>query len=87
MDLDLAVEIMGRMFNTGLQIASPILIVTLIAGIVISIFQVVTQIQEMTLTFVPKIFISVAVLYFLGSWMLNTLVAFALSIIQMAGTF
>jgi len=87
MDLDFAAGLMGQMFSTGLQIASPILIVTLVAGILISIFQVVTQIQEMTLTFVPKIFISCAVLYFLGNWMLNTLVTFSRSLIGMAANF
>jgi flagellar biosynthetic protein FliQ len=87
MDLDTAIGIMGQMFSVGLSVASPILLVTLLTGILISIFQVVTQIQEMTLTFVPKIFVSVAVLYFLGNWMLNTLVTFARSLIMQAGNF
>ncbi|WP_199611743.1 flagellar biosynthetic protein FliQ [Flocculibacter collagenilyticus] len=87
MDLDVAVSIMGQMFSVGLKVASPILIVTLLAGIIISIFQVVTQIQEMTLTFVPKIFITVAVLYFLGNWMLTTLVTYTRELISMAAGF
>ena len=87
MDMDTAVAIMGQMFSVGLKVASPILLVTLIAGILISIFQVVTQIQEMTLTFVPKIFISIAVLYFVGHWMLSTLVSFATHIISQAAVF
>ncbi|GLR70001.1 flagellar biosynthetic protein FliQ [Agaribacter marinus] len=87
MDLDFAIGLMGQMFSMGLQIAAPILIVTLLAGVTISIFQVVTQIQEMTLTFVPKIFICIAVLYFAGNWMLSTLVAFARDIIIQAGSF
>jgi len=86
MDIDLASELMGQMFSVGLKVASPILLVTLATGILISIFQVVTQIQEMTLTFVPKIFVSCATLYLLGNWMLNTVVAFATSIIEFAGT-
>jgi flagellar biosynthetic protein FliQ len=87
MDLDTAIGLMGQMFSVGLKVASPILLVTLLAGVLISIFQVVTQIQEMTLTFVPKIFISCAVLYFLGHWMLTTLVSFATNIISQAATF
>ena len=87
MDLDFAVGLMGQMFSVGLKVVSPILLVTLVTGILISIFQVVTQIQEMTLTFVPKIFISCAVLYFLGNWMLSTLITFSTNIISMAGSF
>lgn len=87
MDLDFASGLMGQMFSVGLQVVSPILIVTLLAGIIISVFQVVTQIQEMTLTFVPKIFISCAVLYLMGNWMLNTLVTFSRSIISLAANF
>ena len=83
----MAVSLMGQMFSTGLKVASPILVVTLLAGILISIFQVVTQIQEMTLTFVPKIFISVAVLYLLGNWMLSTLISFSKAIISQAVNF
>lgn len=87
MDLDQAIALMGQMFSTGLKVASPILLITLLAGVVISIFQVVTQVQEMTLTFVPKIFISCAVLYFLGHWMLTTVVTFARTIISQAASF
>ncbi|MFC3121527.1 flagellar biosynthetic protein FliQ [Agaribacter flavus] len=87
MDLDFAIGLMGQMFSMGLKIASPILIVTLLAGVTISIFQVVTQIQEMTLTFVPKIFICIVVLYFAGNWMLSSLVSFAKNVIAQAGSF
>lgn len=85
MSPDQAVFIMGEMFSTGLLVVSPLLIVTLVTGISISIFQVVTQIQEMTLTFVPKIFVSVAILYLFGNWMLNTVSSFAKDMILSAG--
>ncbi len=87
MDIDVAIRIMGRMFEVGLMVASPILVVALLTGILISIFQVVTQIQEMTLTFVPKIFVSCLVLYFFGHWMLTTLISFATSVISEAANF
>lgn len=87
MNIDDALQLMGQMFSVGLSIASPILLVALITGILISVFQVATQIQEMTLTFVPKIFVCSMVLYFLGHWMLTTLMAFATKIISGAQFF
>ena len=59
-----------------LQLALPILLVSLVSGLVISIFQAVTQINEMTLAFVPKILAVVAAAVILGPWMLNSLVAY-----------
>lgn len=51
--------------------AAPLLLISLIVGLVISIFQTVTSIQEQTLTFVPKILAVFAGIMILGSWMLN----------------
>jgi flagellar biosynthesis protein FliQ len=76
MDVDYALFLMGQMLGGVLKITGPIFAVALIVGLMISIFQVVTQIQEMTLTFVPKILAVVGVLAVLGHWMLTTLVSF-----------
>lgn len=54
-----------------LQLAAPTLILSLIVGLAISVFQAVTQINEMTLTFIPKIVTVFAALAFFGPWMLN----------------
>jgi len=62
---------------TALVVSLPLLGATLVVGILISIFQAVTSIQEMTLTFVPKILVVAAVLYFLGSWMGQVLASFS----------
>lgn len=56
--------------------AAPALLVSLVVGLVISVFQTVTSIQEQTLTFVPKILGIFLVLMFLGHWMLNNMVDF-----------
>ncbi|UAA37604.1 flagellar biosynthetic protein FliQ [Paraneptunicella aestuarii] len=87
MNIDMAIGFMGEMFATGLSVATPLLMASLLTGVLISIFQVVTQIQEMTLTFVPKIFVSCIVLYFLGHWMLNALISFTKHIISQAAGF
>ncbi len=54
-----------------LQLAAPTLILSLIVGLAISVFQAVTQINEMTLTFIPKIVTVFGALAFFGPWMLN----------------
>ncbi len=57
-----------------LMVSAPVLLVVLVVGLVVSIFQAATQINEATLSFVPKIVAAVAVLAVAGPWMLSTLV-------------
>jgi len=59
-----------------LMVSAPVLLVVLVVGLVVSIFQAATQINEATLSFVPKIVASVAVLMLAGPWMMSTLVEF-----------
>ncbi len=59
-----------------LMISAPVLLTVLVVGLVVSIFQAATQINEATLSFVPKIVAAVAVLALAGPWMLNTLVEY-----------
>ena len=60
----------------GLMVTMPVLAVALFTGLAVSVFQAVTQVQEMTLTYVPKILGAGLVLLTMGSWMLTTLVKF-----------
>ena len=66
-----------RSIITVLMIATPVLGTALLTGILISIFQAVTSIQDQTMTFVPKIFAVALVLLFLGPWLSATMVSFA----------
>lgn len=59
-----------------LMLGGPLLIVSLVMGLVISVFQATTQIHEMTLTFVPKIAATFIVLVVTGPWMLSTLLTY-----------
>lgn len=63
-------------------VSMPMLLLGLIVGLAISIFQAVTQIQEMTLTFVPKILIVLVALLFFASWMLEQLMQFTMTTIN-----
>ena len=57
-----------------LMVSAPVLLVVLVVGLIVSIFQAATQINEATLSFVPKVVAAVAVLAIAGPWMLSTLV-------------
>lgn len=63
-----------------IKVAVPVLLVSLIVGLIISIFQTVTSIQEQTLTFVPKIIAVFLTLIVLGNWMLNELSGFMVTL-------
>jgi flagellar biosynthetic protein FliQ len=73
MTLDDVVILMRDAFFTIIELASPVLLVSLIIGLLISIFQTVTSIQEQTLTFVPKVICVFLSLMLLGHWMLTTI--------------
>ena len=61
---------------TMLLLAAPLLLAALVVGLVISILQAATQINEMTLSFIPKLIAMVAAMAIAGPWMMNTLVEY-----------
>lgn len=69
-------DVLQDAFLVLIRVGGPVLIVALVIGLVISILQATTQIQEQTLSFVPKLFAILLTLVLLGNFMLNTLVAF-----------
>lgn len=73
---ELLVEILKDSFTTAFIILLPILAVAMFVGIIVSIFQAATSIQEMTLTFVPKIFFTVLTIVLLLPWIIDRLVTF-----------
>ncbi len=77
MNTDLALALTSDMLMTALAVSMPILGVALVVGLAVSILQVVTQIQEMTLTFVPKVLAVGATVLLFGHWMLTTLANYA----------
>ena len=80
MTIDDVVQICNRGLYIICITSAPVLLVSLVVGLIVSIFQTVTSIQEQTLTFVPKvlaIFVSIIVL---GHWMLNTMVEYMIGL-------
>ena len=75
-------EIFLNLFMTILITAGPVLLVSLLVGLVISFFQAVTQIQEFTLTFVPKIIAVFVCFYLMLPWMARTLTHYTVNVIE-----
>ncbi|KQN79866.1 flagellar biosynthetic protein FliQ [Sphingomonas sp. Leaf67] len=77
MEADRALNLLDDMLWQSLMVAAPILIATLAIGIVVSVFQVATQIQEATLSYVPKLLVAAGLLILLGPWMMTRMTDFA----------
>jgi len=82
MTIELVKEISGGVFKTILMASGPALGVSLLVGLLISFFQAITQIQEFTLTFVPKIVAVFLCLFLLLPWMAQILINFTVNIIE-----
>ena len=74
MNQDIVITLLQKMFILTLEISVPILLIGVVLGLMVSIFQTVTQIQESTLTFVPKIVGCVILLIFLLPWMFSVVI-------------
>ena len=70
-----------------LILAGPVLLAGLVTGVAISIMQAVTQVQEMTLTFIPKLVVTAVVFAMMGGWMLGQLVGFTSTLLMNLGQF
>ena len=82
MTVDFALSITSNMLWKAILISLPVLGLSMLVGLIISILQVVTQVQEMSLTFVPKIFTVAITLIVFGSWMLNLYIEYAKELIE-----
>ena len=76
MSTDVVISLATQAMNLAFKVAMPLLLVGLVVGLVISVFQAVTQIQEQTLTFIPKIVAMGLVLLVAGPWMLSEVITY-----------
>lgn len=83
----LILDVMRDSITVMIKVSSPLLIVALVVGLIISIFQTATSIQEQTLSFVPKILAVFLSLIVFGSWLMTTLVGFASKIFENIGMY
>jgi len=77
---DRALDLMNEMLWNTAVVAGPVLLATLAVGLIVSVFQVATQIQEITLSYVPKMLAAMVLLIALGPWMIARLTGFARSL-------
>ncbi|MEY4632364.1 MAG: flagellar biosynthetic protein FliQ [Pseudomonadota bacterium] len=74
------IDIGGKAIMVAMQIAAPALVSTLLVGLIVSVFQAATQINEQTLTFIPKILIMSVALAIAGPWIIQTMMNFTVDI-------
>jgi flagellar biosynthetic protein FliQ len=83
MEDDRAFSLMTAMLWQSMVVAGPVLAAALLVGLLISVLQVATQLQEMTLSYVPKLLASALVLMALGPWMMHRVTQFAIAMIAL----
>ena len=87
MDAGIVMDIASNAMVTAIMVAAPVLLVSIIVGLAVSIFQATTHIQEQTLTFVPKVLSIVGVLILFGPWMISVLTTFITELFSNMNTF
>ena len=76
MNTDVVISLATQAMNVAFKVAMPLLLAGLVVGLIVSVFQAVTQIQEQTLAFIPKIIAIAAVLVIAGPWMLGQILSY-----------
>ncbi|MBP3284104.1 MAG: flagellar biosynthesis protein FliQ [Clostridia bacterium] len=76
MDTGAVMDVAINAMTTAIMISAPVLLISIVVGLAISIFQATTHIQEQTLTFVPKVLAIMGVLILFGPWMITVLTTF-----------
>lgn len=87
MNEDLVIMLGSNALKTTAMLASPLLIGALVTGLIVSIFQAITQINEATLTFIPKMMIVALVIVFLGPWMIDVMKTYTLELFENVHTY
>lgn len=85
MSEDIVVNLSTLSLQTVAMVSAPMLISALVVGIIVSVFQAITQINEATLTFIPKMVVVAIVIVLAGPWMLDTLTGFTTEMFNNAG--
>ena len=82
MTIQSSLDILREAFVTIMTVAGPVLLIVLVIGLVISVIQAATQIQEQTLSFVPKVLAVIGSLIIFGNFMLNSIIAYTEKIFE-----
>ena len=82
MSSDVALQLLAQLLWAAVIISAPILLCTLVVGLIVSVLQVITQVQDMALSFIPKLIATVLALTLFGPWMLRKLLLLATGMIS-----
>lgn len=82
MNEDMILQLGGDALRTTAMLASPLLISALVAGLMVSIFQAITQINEATLTFIPKMVVVALVIMIAGPWMIDLMKSYSIDLFE-----
>ncbi|MCK6598188.1 MAG: flagellar biosynthesis protein FliQ [Bdellovibrionaceae bacterium] len=83
---ELIIKLGQDALKTTAMLAMPLLASTLVIGLIVSIFQAITQINEATLTFVPKMIIIALILVFAGPWMMDVMTSYTINLLESIST-
>lgn len=86
MNEEIVIQLGQEALKTLAMLAAPLLISTLVVGLIVSIFQALTQINENTLTFVPKMIVIAIILVLAGPWMLQTMSSYTTNLFENIAT-
>lgn len=87
MNEDLVIMLGGNALKTTAALASPLLIGALVTGLIVSIFQAITQINEATLTFIPKMIVVALIIVLAGPWMIDVMKSYTVELFENVHTY
>ncbi len=87
MNEDLVIQLAQNALKVSAMLAAPILVGTLVVGLLVSIFQALTQINEATLTFIPKMIVAALVIVLAGPWMLDIMTSYTTELFENLPTY
>jgi flagellar biosynthesis protein FliQ len=87
MNEDLVIMLGGNALKTTAMLASPLLIGALVTGLIVSIFQAITQINEATLTFIPKMIVVALIIVLAGPWMIDLMKSYTVELYENVHTY
>ncbi|MCB0377410.1 MAG: flagellar biosynthesis protein FliQ [Bdellovibrionales bacterium] len=87
MNEDLVLMLGSQALKTTATLAAPMLLGALVTGLIVSVFQAITQINEATLTFIPKMIVIGVMLLMFGSWMLDTMKNYTVNLMENVHTY
>ena len=82
MDTSIVADVLREGVGVAIKLAAPMLLLSMLVGVIVALFQAVTQIHEQTISFILKLIVVVAVLMIGGGWMMETLLDYARSLFE-----